>query len=116
MVGLGEFWCSKGAGIPDGNEVVISSSCELSTICAPFKATDLGGVRDELGSLVLSNSYVVVEDETGSGTTGECVLVPSHNTNAGIMTVHAAEFGSFLDIPDLNLSCSKSNTDIGSIT
>ena len=63
MVGLCEFGNGQGASIPDGDEVVVSSSCKLSTICAPLKTADFGGVRDQLCDLVLSNADIMVEHE-----------------------------------------------------
>lgn len=44
------------------------------------------------------------------------MLVPSHYANASVVAVHASKFGSFLNIPDLDLSCAKTNTDICSIS
>ena len=43
------------------------------------------------------------------------MLVPSHNTNAGVVTMHASELGAFLDVPDLNFSRAEANADICSI-
>jgi hypothetical protein len=64
VVGLCELGDSQGASIPDGNEVVVSTSRKLCTICAPLKTTDLGCVRDQLGNLVLSDADIMVEDKT----------------------------------------------------
>jgi len=116
VVGLGELWCRERAGVPDGDKVVVSSGGELSTISSPLKTTDFGSVGDELGSLVLSDAYVVVEDKSRSGTSGKSVLVPSHNTNTSFVSVHAAELGTLLNIPDLNLSRTETDTDICSVT
>lgn len=115
VVGLGELGDGERAGIPDGDEVVVSASSELGTIGAPLEATDLGGVGDELGGLVLGDAHIVVEDEAAASTGRQSVLVPSHNTNTGIVSVHATELGAFLNVPDLDLTRAESNADVCSV-
>jgi hypothetical protein len=66
VVGLGELGDSQGASIPDGYEVVVTTSSKLGTIGAPFKTTYFGSVRDKLGNLVLGNTDIVVENKTGA--------------------------------------------------
>jgi hypothetical protein len=115
VVGLGELWRRQRAGVPDRDKVVIPTSGKLSSVRSPLKTTDLRGVRYELGDLVLCNANIVVEDETRPGAGGQGVLVPAHDTNAGVMAVHASELGALLNVPDLHLSCAESHTHIGAI-
>jgi hypothetical protein len=115
VVGLGELGDGEGAGVPDGDEVVIAAGSELGTVGAPLEATDLGGMGDELGGFVLGDADIVVEDEAAAGTGGESVLVPPHDTDTGIMSVHAAELGALLNVPDLDLTRAESNADVGSV-
>lgn len=68
MVGLGELGHSQGTSVPDRDEVVISASCKLSSISSPLEATDLRGVRNEFGDLVLGDTDIMVEDEARSCT------------------------------------------------
>jgi hypothetical protein len=116
VVGLGELGDRQRSGIPDGDEVVVAASSELGTIGAPLKTANLGSVGDELGNLVLSDANIVVVDKATAGTSGEKVLVPTHNTNAGVVTEHASDLLTLSDIPDLDLAGSETNTDIGTIT
>ena len=115
VVGLGELGDREGAGVPDGDKVVVAASSELGTVGAPLEATYLGGVGDELGGLVLGDAHIVVEDEAAASTGGQSVLVPSHDTNAGIVSVHAAELGALLNVPDLDLTRAESNADVCSV-
>lgn len=64
---------------------------------------------------MLGDTDVVVVDETGSSSGGEDVLVPAHDTNAGLVAEHAAKLGLLLNIPNLNLTRSKTDTNIGTI-
>jgi len=116
VVGLLELWSVERTSVPDADEVVVAASGELSTICAPFKTTDLAGVRDELGDLVLGDADIVVVDKTRASASREKVLVPAHNTNAGVVTEHAAELGTLLDIPDLDLSRAETSSDVSTVT
>ncbi|KFX95175.1 hypothetical protein O988_05932, partial [Pseudogymnoascus sp. VKM F-3808] len=116
VVGLGELGNREGASIPDRDEVVVAAGSELGTIGTPLETADLGGVGDELSCLVLGNAHVMVEDEAAASTGGEGVLVPSHNTNTGVVSVHAAELGALLNVPDLDLTRAESNADVCSVT
>ena len=116
MVGLLELRSVERASIPDGNEVVVATGGKLGTVGAPLKTADLGGVGDKLGNLVLGNANIVVEDETRASTGGEKVLVPSHNTNAGLVAEHAAELGLLLNVPDLNLTRAEANANVRTVT
>jgi hypothetical protein len=62
VVGLSKLGSTEGTGIPDVDEVIVSTSGELSAVGAPLKTTDLRGVRDKLSDLVVSNSDIVVVD------------------------------------------------------
>ena len=115
MVGLGELGSGKRASIPDVDHVVVGASSELGTIGAPLETADLSGVGDELSNLVLCDANVVVVHKTRAGTGGEDVLVPSHNTDAGLVAEHATKLGLLLNIPDLNLARTETNTNIGTI-
>ena len=116
MVGLLKLWSVERTSVPDAHEVVVAASGELSTVCAPLETADLAGVRDELGDLVLGDTDIVVVDKTGASASGEKVLVPAHNTNAGVVTEHAAELGTLLDIPDLDLSRTETSSDVSTVT
>lgn len=72
-------------------------------------------MRDKLGDLVLGNADVMVEDQAASCTGGEQVLVPTHDANASVMAKHAAHFSTLSDIPDLDLTSTKTNADVGAI-
>jgi hypothetical protein len=115
VVSLAEFGYGKGAGIPDGDKVVVATGCELSTVGAPFEAADFGGVGYELGGLVLGDADIVVEDEPAAGAGGKSVLVPSHDADACLVAVHASDLGAFFDIPDLNFSCAEANANVSSV-
>jgi len=115
VVGLGELRCVEGTSIPDGDQVIVATSSQLSTISTPLETTDLTNVVDELSNLVLSNADVVVVDETRTSTSGKNVLVPSHNTNTRIVTEHATKLGAFLNIPDLNLTSAETDTNVSTI-
>lgn len=115
VVGLGELGDSQRSSIPDGNEVVIASGSELGTIGSPLKSTDLRRVGNELSNLVLSDTNVMVIDEAASGAGGKKVLVPAHNTNTGVVAEHATDLHALGNIPDLHLTGSKTNTDVGTI-
>jgi hypothetical protein len=115
VVGLGELWSGEGASIPDGDEVVVATSSKLSAISAPLKSTNLGGVGNELGDLVLGDADIMVEDEAAASTSGKGVVVPAHNTNASIMTVHTSDLSTLLNVPDLNLSRTEADTNVSSI-
>ena len=69
----------------------------------------------QLGDIVLGNADVVVDDETGAITGGENVLVPAHDTDTRLMAMHAAELGTILDIPDLDLAIVETRSDVGAI-
>lgn len=64
VVGFSELGDSQGASIPNGDKIIISASCKLSTVGAPLKTANLRRVRNQLSDLVLSNANIVVEDET----------------------------------------------------
>jgi hypothetical protein len=115
VVGLGELGNRQRSSVPDGDEVVVAASSELGTIGAPLKTADLRSVRDKLSDLVLGDADIVVEDEAAAGTSGEEVLVPAHDTNTGLMAEHAADLLALGDIPDLDLTGSETNTDVGAI-
>jgi len=116
VVGLSELGSSQGAGIPNGDQVVVGASGELSTVGAPLETTDFASVRRQLSNLVLCDANIVVEDETGASAGGENVLVPAHDANARVVTEHAAELGTLLDVPDLNLTRTEANADVGTVT
>lgn len=116
VVGLGELRDREGAGIPDGDEVVIAASSELSTIRPPFEATDFGGVGDKLCHLVLGDTDIVVENETTPSSGRQEMLVPAHHAHACIMAEHAANLGALSNIPDLNLASAETDTNVGAIT
>ena len=44
------------------------------------------------------------------------MLVPAHDTYAGLMAKHAAKLGLLLDVPDLYLTRAETNTDVGAVT
>jgi hypothetical protein len=115
VVGLGELGDRERSGIPDGDEIVVAASSELGTIGAPLKTANLGSVGDELGNLVLGDADIVVVDKAAAGTSREKVLVPTHNTDASVMAEHASDLLALSDIPDLDLTSSKTNTDISTI-
>jgi hypothetical protein len=115
VVSLGEFGDRERSGIPDGDEIVVAASSELGTIGAPLKTANLGSVGDELGNLVLGDADIVVVNKATAGTSREKVLVPAHNTNASVMAEHASDLLTLSDIPDLDLTSSKTNTDISTI-
>lgn len=116
VVGLLELGGRELTGIPDGDEVVVATSRELRAIGTPFEAADLGGVGNELGDLVLRNADVVVVHQTRAGTGGEDVLVPAHDADASIVTVHGSELGTLLDVPDLDLTRAKTGSDVSTVT
>lgn len=64
----------------------------------------------------MGDADVVVEDEARPRASGEGVLVPAHDTDAGVVAVHAAEFGTLLDIPDLDLAGAEADADVGAVT
>jgi len=64
VVGLRELRSIERAGIPNRDEVVVTTCSKLSAICAPFETTYFTHVVVELSNLVLSNTNVMVEDET----------------------------------------------------
>lgn len=115
VVGLGEFGHGQGTSIPDGNEVVVAAGSKLLSIRAPLQTTDLRGVRDKFGNLVLGDADVMVEDQAASCSRGEQVLVPAHDADAGVMAKHAADLGTLSDVPDLDLARTKANADVGAI-
>jgi len=45
MVGLLEFGSTQGSGVPNRDQVVVTTSGKLSTIRPPLKSTDLRCVR-----------------------------------------------------------------------
>ena len=90
VVGLLKLGRAERPGIPDGDEVVVATGRELSTIRSPLKSTDFGSVGNEISDLVLGDSDVMVHDETATSTSGKKMLVPAHNTDAGVVAVHAA--------------------------
>lgn len=116
VVRLGELGHGQRARVPDGDEVVVAAGGELGTVRAPLQTADLGSVRDELGYLVLRNTDIVVEDEPAPSSGRQQVLVPAHHADTGVMAEHAANLNTFRDIPDLDLTGSKTDTDVGSIT
>ncbi|KAI6761544.1 hypothetical protein HG531_002097 [Fusarium graminearum] len=116
VVGLGELGDRERSSIPDGDEVVVAASSELSAIGAPLKTANLGSVGDEFGNLVLGDADIVVVDKAATGASREEVLVPAHNTNASIVAKHASDLLALSDIPDLDLTSSKTNADISTIT
>lgn len=61
-------------------------------------------MRDELGDLVFCDTDVMVVDQATSCTCGEDVLVPAHDSNAGLVAVHASKLRTFLNIPNLDLT------------
>jgi hypothetical protein len=115
VVGLGELRNRQRSGIPDGDEVVVAASSELSAIGAPLKAANLGCMGDELSNLVLGNANIVVVDKTATSTGREKVLVPPHDTDTCIMAEHASNLLALRNVPDLDLASSHTNTDIGAI-
>lgn len=115
MVGLGELGGGKRARIPDVDHVVIGTSGKLGTVGTPLETADLSSVGDELSDLVLRDTNVVVVDKARTSTGREDVLVPSHNTNASLVTEHAAKFGLLLDVPDLDLTRAEADTNVGTI-
>jgi len=64
VVGLRELGGIERAGVPDGDEVVVTTSSKLSAVSAPLETTDLTNVVVELSNLVLGDANVMVEDET----------------------------------------------------
>lgn len=115
MVSLGELGDSEGTGIPDGDKVVVASGSKLGTIRSPLEAANFRGVGNKLCNLVFGNTDIVVVDESTSSTSREKVLVPAHNTNTGVMTEHAANLLTLSNIPNLDLTGSKTNTDISTV-
>lgn len=115
VVGLGELGGSKRSGVPDRDQVVISASSKLSSIGAPFKTANLAGVGHKLSDLVLCDAHVVVVDKTRAGTGGQDVLVPSHNTNTGLVAEHASELGALLDVPNLDFTRAETDTNVSAI-
>lgn len=113
---LDELGGVERSGVPDGDEVVVTTSGKLGSVRTPFKTTDLTNVGDELGDFVLGDADIVVVDKSAASTSGEGVLVPAHDTDAGFVSEHAAKLGTFLDIPDLDLTRAKSDTDVSTIS
>ena len=116
VVSLGELGGVQSAGVPDVDHVVVAAGSELGTIGAPLETADLSSMGDELGNLMLCDADVVVVDETRASTGGEKVLVPSHDTNAGLVAEHAAELGLLLNVPDLDLTRTKANANVRTVT
>jgi len=116
VVGLGEFGSTERSRVPDVDQVVVTAGSELGSVRSPFKSADFGGVGDKLSNLVLSDTDVVVKDETAARTSRQRVLVPAHDTNAGVMAVHASKLGTFFNIPDLDFTGAESDANIGAIT
>lgn len=115
VVGLLELGGVERASVPDGDEVVVATSSKLGTVGTPLKTADLRGVGDELGNLVLSDTDIVVEDETGASAGGKKVLVPAHGANTGVMAVHGAQLSAIFNIPDLNLSRTETSSHISAV-
>lgn len=115
VVGLAELRNSQGSRIPDANKVVVSTRRELGAVSAPLETADLGSVRHKLGDLVLSDADIMVEDQAGSRTGREGVLVPAHDTNTGLMTVHASNLDTLLNIPDLDFARAQANANVRSV-
>lgn len=116
VVGLLELGGSELTSVPDGDEVVVATGSELSTVGTPLKTTDLRGVRHELSDLVLCDANIVVVDETRASAGGEDVLVPAHDTDASVVAVHGTKLGAVLDVPDLDLTRSKTSSNVGAVT
>ena len=43
------------------------------------------------------------------------MFIPAHDTNTGIMSMHASELCAFLNVPDLYFSRTEANADICSV-
>lgn len=43
------------------------------------------------------------------------MLVPAHHADASVMAKHAADFGTFGDVPYLDLARTKAYADVGAI-
>lgn len=109
VVGLGELRNRQRSGIPDGDEVVVAASSELSAIGAPLKSANLGCMGDELSNLVLGNANIVVVDKTATSTGREKVLVPPHDTDTCIMAEHASNLLALRNVPDLDLASTNAS-------
>jgi len=44
------------------------------------------------------------------------MLVPAHNTNTSVVSVHAAKLLALLHIPNLDLTSSETNADVSTVT
>lgn len=115
VVGLLKLWGVERASVPDVDQVVVATSGELGAVGAPLKTTDLASVADEFRDLVLGDADIVVEDKTRASASGEEVLVPAHDANAGIVAEHGAKLSALLDVPDLDLSGSKTGGDVSTV-
>jgi len=72
--------------IPDVEDVVVATRCELSAIGAPFQATHFLIVSLQSSNVMIGDSNIVIEDARILATTGEDVSVPSQSSNTSTVT------------------------------
>src|ERR1700722_14712841 len=116
MILLAKLWSAKRSRVPDRDKIVVATRSELSTVRTPLETTNFGCVGDQLGNFVLSNSNVMIENEATSCSCRQRLLVPAHDANTCLMSSHASELGSLFNIPDLDFTGAKTNTDVSPIS
>jgi hypothetical protein len=115
VVGLAELRGGHLTSIPNVDQVVIAAGSKLGAVRAPLQTANLGRVRKQLGGLVFSDAYVVIEDVAAARTSREGMLVPGHDSNTGVVTAHCPQPCLLLDIPDLNVTSAETDRDVGTI-
>lgn len=102
-------------GTPQQQFVVVATRCKLLVIERPFETTNFLTVTLEFGEVIFRVTQVAMQNVMVAAPGAQERVVPGDSTDTTVMAAHSFHQLVLLRIPDLQLSCVRTDCEMSTI-